>query len=107
LDRSDQCISPSLFHETPEHTNRVIAKMLGVSHPTVSSVRSDLTSVGNLFQQERRVGADEKAYKASLSAVTWKQLPKLVSWINGASKVIGIDREATFLRTARERISNG
>ena len=38
--RSDQCSSPSVFHDTPERTNAVIAKMRNVSHPAVSNVRS-------------------------------------------------------------------
>lgn len=53
------------LRETPQHTNRLIAKMLGVSHPTVASVPADLVSVGKVYQQERRVGSDGKSYKAS------------------------------------------
>lgn len=54
------------LRETPQHTNRLIAKMLGVSHPTVASVRADLTHVGkSVSTQERRVGADGKSYKST------------------------------------------
>ena len=51
------------LRETPERTNRVIAKLLGVSHPTVASVRADLEAVGKIYQQGRRVGSDGKIYK--------------------------------------------
>ena len=51
------------LRETPDRTNRVIAKMLGVSHPTVASVRADLESVGKIYQQDQRVGSDGKTYK--------------------------------------------
>lgn len=53
------------LRETPQHTNRVIAKLLGVSHPTVASVRADLAAVGKVYQQDRRVGADGKSYKST------------------------------------------
>jgi len=48
------------LRETPDRTNRVIAKMLGVSHPTVASVRADLEAVGKIYQQDQRVGSDGK-----------------------------------------------
>jgi ParB/RepB/Spo0J family partition protein len=51
------------LQETPDRTNRVIAKMLGVSHPTVASVRADLEAVGKIYQQDQRVGSDGKTYK--------------------------------------------
>ena len=43
------------LRETPQHTNRLIAKMLGVTHPTVASVRADLTAVGKLFTNRNDV----------------------------------------------------
>jgi predicted methyltransferase len=46
--------------ETPERSNRWIGKMLGVSHPTVASVRAELASTGKAFQLERTVGQDGK-----------------------------------------------
>jgi len=36
------------LEETPDHTDRRIAKMLGVHHATVASVREELQSVGTL-----------------------------------------------------------
>jgi hypothetical protein len=38
--------------------------MLGVSHPTVASVRAELESVGKIYQQDRRFGSDGKTYWA-------------------------------------------
>ena len=47
--------------ETPERSDRWIGKMLGVSHPTVASVRAELETTGKLFQLDRTVGQDGKA----------------------------------------------
>jgi ParB-like chromosome segregation protein Spo0J len=46
------------LEETPDWTNRRVAKMLGVSHPTVADVRAELDSVGKIYQLDRRVGSD-------------------------------------------------
>lgn len=46
--------------ETPGLSNRLISKQLGVSHPTVASVRAELTSTGKLFQLDRTKGIDGK-----------------------------------------------
>ena len=59
------------LRETPNWTNRRIGKMLGVSHPFVASVRAELESVGNGFQQDRRVGSDGKEYKSSKATDYW------------------------------------
>ena len=61
-DQKRQVIADQL-RETPKRTNRWIAKMLGVSHPTVASVRTELEFVGKIYQQPQRVGADGKAYQ--------------------------------------------
>jgi len=53
------------LREMPNWTNRRIGKMLGVSHPFVASVRAEMESVGNGFQQDRRVGSDGKQYKGT------------------------------------------
>ena len=53
------------LRETPDHTDRRMAKMLGVNHETVASVRAELEAVGGIRQLGRRVGSDGKAYKAS------------------------------------------
>jgi ParB-like chromosome segregation protein Spo0J len=39
-------------------SDRNLADLIGVSHPTVASVRSELESTGKIFQLEKRVGAD-------------------------------------------------
>jgi ParB-like chromosome segregation protein Spo0J len=52
--------------ETPGRSNRWVAKALGVSHPTVASVRVELEGAGGkLFQLDRHVGADGKSYRAA------------------------------------------
>lgn len=57
------------LHETPERTNRWIAKQLGVHHATVASVRAELEpSVGQNIQLDRRIGSDGKSYKAVKAA---------------------------------------
>ncbi len=51
--------------ERPERSNRQIADDLGVSHPTVAAVRSDLEATGKIYQLEKTVGADGKARTTS------------------------------------------
>ena len=63
-DQKRQIIADQL-RETPEYTDRRVAKMLGVSHPTVASVRLELSSVGKVFQQDFRVGEDGKQYRSA------------------------------------------
>ena len=63
-DQKRQVIADQL-RETPERTNRWVAKMLGVSHPTVASVRAELDAVGKVFQLGRRIGSDGKTYQPS------------------------------------------
>lgn len=46
------------LRDTPGRSNRWIGKQLGVSHPTVASVRAELESSGKLFHCERLLGAD-------------------------------------------------
>jgi hypothetical protein len=48
------------LRETPDRSNRWIGKQLGVSHPTVASVRSEMEASGKLIQFERTVGEDGK-----------------------------------------------
>jgi hypothetical protein len=49
------------LRETPDLSLRRIAKMLGVTHPTVASVRAELQETGKLYQLERTVGLDGKS----------------------------------------------
>jgi hypothetical protein len=53
------------LQETPEWTNRRIAKMLGVTHPTIASVRAELESSGKLFHCPTREGSDGRRQPAS------------------------------------------
>jgi DNA modification methylase len=46
--------------ETPERSSRWIAKMLGVHHTTVSSVRAEMASTGEFSQLDRTLGQDGK-----------------------------------------------
>ncbi len=46
--------------ETPERSNRWIARQLGVSHPTVASVRDEMEATGKVYQLERTLGEDGK-----------------------------------------------
>jgi hypothetical protein len=46
--------------ETPGRSNRWVGKQLGVSHPTVASVRAELEATGKIYQFERTVGEDGK-----------------------------------------------
>ena len=73
-DQKRQVIADQL-QETPRRTNRWVAKMLGVSHPTVASVRAEMESVGKIYQQESRVGSDGKAYKPRKGAEYWAERP--------------------------------
>ena len=47
--------------ETPERSLRRVAKMLGVHHTTVSSVRAELASTGEISQLAKTVGQDGKS----------------------------------------------
>jgi hypothetical protein len=51
--------------ETPGWTNRRVAKMLGVSHPTVASVRAELESSGKIFHHPTRECSDGRLQPAS------------------------------------------
>jgi hypothetical protein len=51
--------------ETPEKSDRLIGKMLGVSHPTVASVRAELEHGGKIFHHPTREGSDGVLQPAS------------------------------------------
>ena len=53
------------LRETPDKSLRWIAKMLGVTHPTVANVRAELQATGKLYQLERTVGQDGKSRPSS------------------------------------------
>ncbi len=48
--------------ETPDRSNRWIGKMLGVSHPTVASVKAELAAGGKVFHLGKSIGQDGKHY---------------------------------------------
>jgi hypothetical protein len=50
------------LEETPERSNRWVAKQLGVHHATVGSVRGELQSGGQIIHLNQRVGQDGKSY---------------------------------------------
>jgi ParB-like chromosome segregation protein Spo0J len=48
------------LQETPDRSNRWIAKQLGVSHVTVASVRTEMEGTGQVVQLIRTLGSDGK-----------------------------------------------
>ena len=48
------------LQETPGRSNRWVGKQLGVSHPTVASVRAEMEATGKVFQFDQTVGSDGK-----------------------------------------------
>lgn len=63
------------LRETPQHSNRVIGKMLGVHNCTVASVRADLESTAQISQLTRTVGADGKSRPAKRQSESVPQSP--------------------------------
>ena len=53
------------LRETPERSNRLIAEALGVSHPTVATVREEMESGGKIYHLDKTVGADGKTYPST------------------------------------------
>ena len=58
------------LYESPDRTNRMIAKLLGVDHKTVAGVRAEAESVGEIPQHPTRTGSDGRTFKATKSAKT-------------------------------------
>jgi hypothetical protein len=56
--------------ETPDRTNRMIARLLGVDHKTVASVRAEAESLGEIPQHATRMGSDGRTFKAANSPKT-------------------------------------
>ena len=63
------------LEESPNRSNRVIAKALGVHHATVAAVRAELESTGQIIQLERTVGHDGKC-RPAFKRVKLSDLPK-------------------------------
>jgi hypothetical protein len=79
------------LEETPNWSLRRIAKMLGVSHPTVADVRAELQGTGKIYQLEKTLGLDGK-YRAFPTLETEPPEVERYSppWIvEGARKVMG------------------
>ena len=53
------------IEETPERSNRWIAKQLGVHHATVGAVRGELQSTGQIIQLDRTIGLDGRIRSAT------------------------------------------
>jgi ParB-like chromosome segregation protein Spo0J len=73
----------------PKLSDRKIADMLGVSHPTVAEVRKQLASTGNFTSSGKRVGKDGK----SRTAPKPTPVPKPASPLDGVHQLI-TDAEA-------------
>jgi DNA modification methylase len=56
------------LEETPEWSNRRIAKSLGVSHPNVATVRTEMIANRKIYQFDRTTGLDGKTRPASQQA---------------------------------------
>jgi len=55
-----RAIIAQLLREAPQNSDRKIAEALGVSHPTVGSVRAELEATGELDKVTSCIGADGK-----------------------------------------------
>jgi ParB-like chromosome segregation protein Spo0J len=51
--------------ESPDRTNRMIAKLLGVDHKTVASVRAEAERLGEIPQHPTRTGRDGRTFTAT------------------------------------------
>lgn len=55
--------------DTPEQSDRQIAKALGVSHPTVSAQRKELEAGGKIYHLSQMIGSDGKEYPRQVDRV--------------------------------------
>jgi len=53
------------LRETPDRSNRWVAKQLGVHHATVAGVRGEMHATGQIIQLERTIGEDGKPRPAT------------------------------------------
>jgi DNA modification methylase len=53
------------LEETPDWSNRRVAKALGVSHPNVATVRAEMVANRKIYQFEKTTGLDGKARPSS------------------------------------------
>lgn len=81
------------LRETPDRSNRWLAKQLGVHHATVASVRSDLEGTGQIIQLDRTVGADGKSRPASKQSSPMPYSPNGTASGSGRPVGLGHDRD--------------
>lgn len=62
-DQKRELIADQL-QETPDKSSRWIAKALGITHPTVLSVRAEMAATGKVYQLDRTIGLDGKSRPA-------------------------------------------
>src|SRR6266487_4849419 len=53
-----------VLEQNPKLSDRKVAEMVGVSHPTVAAVRGELEATGKIYQSDKREGKDGKKRKA-------------------------------------------
>jgi hypothetical protein len=104
LDREQkrQIIADQL-HESPERSARWIAKMLGVDHKTVISVRDELRSGGEIPHLDSVVGRDGKCY--SLPANHERYTPSVL--IDAVRQVFGQHRPRSGLKQGGQQSRQG
>jgi hypothetical protein len=51
-----------LLQEAPEMSDRKVAELVDVTHPTVAKVRADLEARGKIYHVEARIGRDGHSY---------------------------------------------
>lgn len=60
-----QSLVADVLHRFPQKSNREIARLLGISHPTVAKYRKQLEAMGQVVKLTTREGADGKEYPVS------------------------------------------
>ncbi|QDV37579.1 DNA N-6-adenine-methyltransferase [Tautonia plasticadhaerens] len=66
---SKRALIADQLRDTPRRSDRWVAKQLGVSHPTVASVRQQMEVTGKIFHCPTRIGVDERNQPAHKPAV--------------------------------------
>jgi len=93
--------------EAPERSNRDIAQSIGVSHPTVASVRNELETTGKIYQLDSRIGKDGKQRPTtrgrgkSILALNKKQSDAAIEALKGLDIDVLPDKTMTTRRMQR------
>ena len=93
--------------ETPGRTNRMIAKLLGVDHKTVASVRAEAERLGEIPQHAARTGRDGRTFQATKNpkAITLSEAERSpsswLSWKGSQRTATGPSRAATAFSSRR------